>query len=93
MSIHNYLDLSTCHITEKDSQILTENKDLPFRVIPHEYGYWINVQSAVTMGVCKKHNLSSDFFKLIFIAFIKNCDWINLDRDSEIEKQLNVNNW
>lgn len=93
MAIHNYLDLSTAHIMQSDSEILTENKNLPFRVIDHDYGFFINVQDHIKPVNLMMSNLSIDFSNMYKHAIENNCNWINLDCDADVIDNLNINDW
>jgi len=44
MGVEKFLDASTGHITYADSLKLLEDPNaFPSRVIPHEFGWWINI--------------------------------------------------
>jgi hypothetical protein len=98
--IGKFLDTSTETITEEDMKILETHQETPtdiadgrgtrlhVRVIPHTYGWWINVQHGD--DDCLQEALASisdngfsEQFKQLFQAAVDNaCDWINIDRDA-----------
>lgn len=94
--VGKFLDASTDHLTEDDLMILEQHQEehgdvdrdvtLP-RIIPHRYGWWINVQWQDTEQCVKdraafKERMSLGFRKLFTRAVDEECDWINLDRDA-----------
>lgn len=101
MPVFKYLDLSTAHITRLDSQLLNREKQ-PARVIPHDYGWWINVQweeSASShverIQAFTNFGYSESFLNVYRLARQLKCNWINLDQDAELEPhpELDTHEW
>lgn len=94
--IGKFLDASTDQIPGKDLDILTAHQEVPdeehrdltlMRIIPHRYGWWINVQHGDAdlddaIACIKTAGLSPKFLALFKVAAENKCDWINLDRDA-----------
>lgn len=88
MSVYGYLDLSTGHLPEAEFDAVAANlpdrDDSGPRIIPHEYGAWVNVPSGweeqewrelaehyPNLAACLEH------------ATRLNCQWINFDQDGD----------
>lgn len=98
--IGKFLDANTDTITEGDMEILVVNAEDPSdiaegrstalraRVIPHTYGWLINVQHddeeslQEALKSITDNGLSDQFQQLFHAAASNACDWINLDRDA-----------
>lgn len=95
-------DISTSHITESDSKLLSEfSKDgnAMFPVIEYEYGFFIPVPPE---EVWEDHDvekkLKEQGFSEMFIQLIKTCieedlRLLNLDCDAAITKELPASSW
>lgn len=101
MTILKLLDLSTGHLRSEDANKLTKilSSNQPSRVIPHEYGWWVNVVQEDTDTL---RDVTDEFASLgyskefVFIynhAFTHNCAWINFDQDGELLDQFKQFNW
>lgn len=99
MGVENFLDAGTCHITYEDSLLLLNDPEgFPSRVIPHEYGWWINVLLENTfeeekIRVMLENGYSESFANLMRLAHKHNCCWINLDSDGDYVEGLEINDW
>ena len=101
--IYKYMDLSTAHYTSEDQEWLqrytSNNVTLPMRVIPHEYGYWINVSEDLIdkfeehIAKLEAVNFSTAFIRVYQYAHENNCRWINFDRDADIDPILETFEW
>ena len=110
--VFNYLDLSTSHITLKDSQILAEQSEsesnhlalspgVGFRIVNHEYGWWISVPNLKEWEETEAEfktdvidaGFSPAFADMILHAMNLNCFWINLDKDGEELEGLETFVW
>jgi hypothetical protein len=102
MSVHRYLDLSTSHLTEAEMVELSSaysfgDLDSSPRVIPHEYGAWVNVPAIDEDTDLKAHaalavdrpNLAACIAK----ARELECNWINFDADAEKDAALPTFEW
>lgn len=99
MGVENFLDASTGHITYEDSlKLLEDPKGFPTRVIPHEFGWWIwvfpdeNFKDSMLFFM-RERNYSEAFIKLIKMAYVRHCWWINLDCDGDFIDGLEINDW
>lgn len=92
MSIEKYLDVSTCHITQKDSELLPNDIGLPIRVVLDEYGFFVSVLKD-GIDELKDHGFSDDFINVQKHALLNKCTYINLDRDGYIYEHMHQNNW
>lgn len=107
MAVQKFLDASTRHITQQDNTLLlglrgdTSTLDgslFPIRVIPHTYGWWVNVTSEP--GELDEYireltaaGMSEAFCTLLRYARERECWWINLDRDAEELDDLPTFDW
>ena len=60
MAILKYLDLSTAHMTEADSNLLTDFNNCFFRVLQDEYGFFVSACNASDKEL-KEGGFSADF--------------------------------
>lgn len=100
MGVEKYLDVSTGHITYKDSQILiAQHRNFPTRVIPHQYGWWINIpemkiwEENQVAAKMQTQEYSKDFTNLLLFALENECWWLNLDCDGSYIEELNCFEW
>lgn len=100
MGVQRFLDASTGYITYEDSLALSRGPaSFPTRVIPHEYGWWINVpcleflEEEGKFQELKKDGFSDAFICLIKLASKSGCWWINLDCDGGEVDGLEQNKW
>lgn len=94
--IGKFLDASTGELDATDLDILLSQEDLDTderspdlpRIVPHRFGWWINVQHNDAEQL--RHDtiriadsgFSPQFLALFTTAAANECDWINLDRDA-----------
>ena len=91
--IQAYLDLSTSHITSQDAYLLELNDGMiPFRVVSHEYGFWVNVQPDLPSKI-ERTNFSKSFVQVYRYAIANKCNWINFDAAGPTVPFLTFNNW
>jgi hypothetical protein len=93
--IYKYLDLTTAHLPEEEMQQIAT---APPRVIPHEYGAWVNVQHDDTDEVDEQFTEDGTFPVLAAIVkYARELDddinWINFDRDGEPIDGLPTFDW
>ena len=100
MKVDFFLDASTGYITYEDSlKLLDAHEAFPTRVIPREYGWWINVNCFELSGEegkfqeLKEDGYSDAFINLIKLASKNGCWWINLDCAGEEVDGLEQNEW
>ena len=95
MSVRNYLDLTTGHITENDNALLY-NGHTSLSFTEYEYGYYIPVpdmDDADKVRTLSDEGFSSAFIRLLSYAAGKDCSLINLDRDGHIADELPLYDW
>lgn len=91
MAIEKFLDASTGHITAGDKILLEEDFDsFPTRVIPHEFGWWVNVpvkedydEEENPFIEMRAQGYSDAFINFINLAADSGCWWINFDADGD----------
>lgn len=103
MPVQRYLDLSTAHLTRREADDLESafsfgdvDGHSP-RVIPHEYGAWVNVPAIDETTDLEDHaalaktrpNLAACISK----AREYDCAWINFDRDAGTDATLPTYVW
>lgn len=98
MGVEKFLDASTGYITYEDSlKLLEDPESFPTRVIPHEYGWWINVslenEFEEKVLLMLDYGYSEPFANLMRLAHKHSCCWINLDCDGEYVDGLGINDW
>lgn len=99
MGVENFLDASTGHITYKDSiKLLEDPEGFPSRVIPHDYGWWINIHEEKLLDdeiikPMREDGYSEGFISLIKKASDHDCWWINLDCDGGYVDGLEIFKW
>ncbi len=97
--ILNYLDISTAHVTARDSEILGSlpNHVLPVTVTEHGYGYFVRFSEDVPMEeIAEKSRelgLSDAFVGVLRYAKERRCFLINLDADAEQADDLPAHDW
>ena len=107
MSVAKFLDASTGYMTKNDSLLLANIEKLQAikayrsrpRVIPHEYGWWVNVQQEGDVYVdhiaaLVDAGFSASFLKVMHHARKHGCWWINFDQDGSKDLVgLRLFNW
>lgn len=101
MPFYRYLDLSTAHITKRDSEKLAawNRKHLTDLILrPHDYGWFVHVPSDKQelldlFSFMRANDYSQSFIRLIRYAYNKGCHWINLDQDADQHPRLPTFNW
>ena len=100
MGIENFLDASTGHITYEDNlKLLNDHLAFPTRVIPHEFGWWINVPDLaewnehILIQDLDEQGYSQGFLNLLKYAAMNGCWWINLDCDAYEVEGIDVFEW
>jgi hypothetical protein len=92
MAVVNMLDISTGHITESTNDwLMTAGTTVGFLVYPREYGWLIPVldyQEEVHIT-----NIPRDLIAVLYYAKGLGCEWINLDKDADFEKELPTYEW
>lgn len=90
--IMKFIDLSTGYVKMEELTMmaeLDEGSEIGVRVIPHEYGYWVNVpgedsadnEEYLARLREKGYNSLADCVKY---AFNNECLWINFDEDGGV---------
>jgi hypothetical protein len=84
------LDISTCHVTQKDTELL-EQDDCPVTGYPYgpkddTYGHLVHLNEdakdfAADMKAAKSYGFSSAFIKICKAAREKHCAYVRFDRD------------
>jgi hypothetical protein len=100
MGVEKFLDASTGHITYEDSlKLLEDPVSFPCRVIPHVFGWWINVPE-MKLWVeepmadwIREQGYSEGIISMLIFARDNNCWWVNLDRDGEQIEELEEFEW
>jgi hypothetical protein len=93
--VYNYLSASTGHITEADSQILTDLEDDSL-FIHKEFGWWVWVDVVdpdVQEDDLRRLGFSDSFLKLVRYASDSHCYYINLDCDGATIAALPYHEW
>lgn len=100
MPIYKYLDLSTGHLSEYEMEAVMANlADLPEagpRVIPHDYGAWVNVEEPTEDSEERDAMIAGRYpslWKCFQFARAFDCNWINFDQDAEFEEGLPTHDW
>ena len=87
MGIHNYLDISTAHITKQDRSTLIEMTENSWiSVIQHEFGHFVRVPvewDEAVMNIADQ-NLSEAFMAIMTYAHYYGCNFVNFDGDGQI---------
>lgn len=91
MPVHRYLDLSTAHLPEEESERILA---APVRVIAHEYGWWVNVPG---LGDYDDYDVAGEGFEgldtVLRYARYHDCTWVNFDRDGDVDPNLLTYEW
>lgn len=87
-AVMQYLDASTAHLPQHErdglqSGELLDNKTP--RVIPHEYGWWVNVPDEIDEDDFER---APALLAVVRFARRHNCNWINFDVDARIVDRL-----
>lgn len=95
--IKKYLDISTAHITEKDSKILEFLATTgTYPIYDTYFGFIVlfplDVVEETTQQLAAE-DLSSAFDNVVRYAANQKCDLINLDCDASIIKELETFEW
>ena len=100
MGIEKFLDASTGHMTYEDSlKLLDDPIAFPCPVIPHDYGWWINVpgvklwREEPIADQIREQGYSEDFISMLVFARDNCCWWVNLDCDGEFVEGLKNFDW
>ena len=100
MGIEMYLDASTGHITYEDSlKLLDDPTSLPCRVIPHEFGWWINVPEKklwieeLIADEIREQGYSEGLISMLIFARDNCCCWVNVDSDGDFVEGLKIFDW
>lgn len=95
MPVFKYLDLSTAHVTEPEMEAINERlaaiDEATPRVIPHDYGAWVNVMEGEDEPALIERypNLAACLDK----ARERDCKWINFDQDADTHDGLPTFDW
>jgi len=107
-SIHShgiqlFLDLSTCHLPERDFEAIQAwHEDSPIRVVHHEYGLIMFISGAPAHSAYDPSELDeymaekeipAALKEIIRYARMHNCWLINFDRDAEKIDRLESYDW
>jgi hypothetical protein len=97
-SINNYLDISTCHITEKDNQLLTQaakgDSDNPVVTYDYEYGYFVYVPTNDPIyNALIPYGYSKQFIKILKRACILHCGFVLFDGNGTEYNDLESFSW
>lgn len=106
VTISKYFDLSTAHITKRDSEILA-NLSLwprtithppavlpPFPVYTYEYGFFIvPLEDSLKRLEDWEWGLSEDLANLLRHAQVEGCRMICLDRDGDVLPGFPTHDW
>lgn len=92
MEISKMLTLSTGHIEPKTAKQL-DNQSIRGLIIYNksEYGWFINLLSELIEEV--KDLIPKDLLHVIHFALDQGCEWLCLDRDGAMLKELPVYDW
>ena len=96
MKTYKMLDISTAHISEKDSKLLSKQDLIPFTCLNYEEGFIINLsvfQNDPVQKEQQRKRFSPEFFKIIEKALEEGCTHINLDRDGEVYTEFPEFDW
>lgn len=87
-AVHQFLDASSTHLPEAERELLEERggagEGWP-RVVPHEYGWWVNVQADEDYADETHAGLVDEAPALVAalkFAQTPECWWINFDSDA-----------
>ena len=101
MGVEKFLDATTGHITYEDNRKLLDDPiSFPCRVIPHEYGWWINVpekklwiEEDPRADRIRDQGYSEGLISMLIFARDNCCRWVNLDCDGEFVEGLKTFDW
>jgi hypothetical protein len=98
-AINKNLDISTAHISEKDSEQLASNGDKGTLIVhPYEEGYFIYVEKdqelfEITIDKLIKERYSHAFIEIMKLAHDLECAFIHLDSDGTEYKHMLKFDW
>lgn len=95
--VAKYLDITTAHLTAAEMEAVTDrfadvDDDTP-RVIPHDYGAWVNVQREAMYDEGEFAELYPNVAACLTRAHELDCNWINFDRDAGQDDVLPIYEW
>lgn len=95
MSLHQYLDLSTGHLSEKEMEALDDaSPDSLFcgsRVVTHTYGAWVHVPEVDDEEEeGERARLYPNLHAALLYARKCHAMWINFDQDGDYDDALPV---
>lgn len=102
MDITKMLTISTGHVTFETAELLNDEADtwtnlnLPAIYTKGEYGYMIHVPEDFLdedEDGPLYHDIPGDLHEVMSFAFAHDCNWLCLDRDGEVLKELNYYEW
>ena len=84
MSVHKFMDTSTCYITLEDNDKLYE-EDFPFTVISYDQGFFIYCGASPfeIKEECSAFGMSPEFIALLQYAHDQDCWFIRIDADGD----------
>jgi hypothetical protein len=97
--IGKYLDISTKHISKKDSHLLDRTVGSnPLIVIKYDEGYFVHVDSETkyfhqTLTEARKFGYSKDLITILRWARSKKCWFVRLDADGTTYSDLPTFEW
>ncbi len=92
LSVFQMLDMSTGHITkETNAKLLNNNINIAYYHKP-EFGFLISVPEDID-DFYDVNDIPEDLYKCLCFAIEKGFQWINLDCDGAVIKELPIYNW
>lgn len=97
--VYRYLDLCTAHLTEAEMEAvnrrLADFEEPTPRVIPHEYGAWVNVLINPELALinAELRERCPNLVVCIDRARELDCLWINFDQDASLHDGLRAFDW
>lgn len=95
LPIYKYLDISTAHITPETDTYLSKaarDKYNPLIVYKKERGYFVNVPDEDYLDDIEEF-IPGDLAACLGFAAKHGCNWLVLDGDAEIIKELKTYEW
>lgn len=89
--VEKFVEFSSAHITEKDSQLLDE--DETFGLVCHRYGYGYFIFNDIQESVLRDVGFSEAFINLFKEATKEGCWWIRLDSIAKVYDDLPTFDW
>lgn len=92
-SVFRYLDVSTCHITQEDSELL-DNAD-SLIVTKREHGWLVHVPElkCIEFNEILEEGFSNSLIKVLAKALMLNCNFILFDCDANEHADLDTHDW